>query len=253
MILENEVQDKNQLTLFSLLSREQEEVKAAEIKSYAEVIRKSREITERKRDFLLANNFKEGIDFTADFTTKFIDRLINVGTYKEPVKVEIQVEVPDGDVYLIFNKYNSYDHKISLQRSQVTISSGKMNCYGLQSYSSRMLKPATMLTKIQETNVRAESDFKRANKDRSVLGYTVEKYAKLFPKATVTKSADGVYSGSRYQSFDVINIRFENGSYLSLRLGFEIDKEYIHKKVDVVANKQSILGALNIFDLQNMS
>jgi len=249
--LEIEVQDKNQLTLFSLLSREQEIEKAAVIKSYADTVKRSKAIAETKRDFLLANKFKEGIDFTADITVKVIDRVFNVGTYKEPVEVEVQIEIPEGDVYLYYNRYNSYDHKISLQKSQVTISKGKMNCYGLQGYSSRMIKPETMLAKIEEANTAAERDLERANKDRSVLGYTIGKYQDLFPRAMITKSTDGVSYGGKYQSFDVVNIKFENGSRLTLRLGYEKDKEYIYKKVDVVADKQTILGTLNIFDLQN--
>lgn len=250
--LEIEVQDKNQLALFTLLTKEQELEKNRIISRSKEIVNKELEKMKTKRHFLIANGFRYDINFVSDFQEVKILRGYNIGTYGDPLNVDLEVSEIKGDVYLIFNKYNIFDNKINLQKSAFSLEYGKMNCYGLQNYSSRMLKLETVLTKIEEANIRAEHEFEYANKIKSVLDYTVEKYTKLFPKAIVTKSTDSNRYGNKYESFDIVNIKFENGSYISLRLGFEIDKEFIHKKVDVVANKVSILGILNIFDLQNM-
>lgn len=251
--LEIEIQDKNQLALFSLLSRDQEINKARTLKMFSDRLELVLTQNANKLKFLLDNGFQEGIDFTSNFKVVVVTNKINVGNFRESHFIDVEYKEVKGDIYLIYDKYNSYGNEICLQSSTFSLEKGKMNCHGLQNYSSRMINPKTMLEKIKEANIIAERQFITANKKKSILDYTVEKYTNLFPKAIVTKSTDSIIGyRNHYDSFDVVHIKFENGSYLKLRLGYENDKEYIHKKYDAVEFKETVLGVLNLFNLQNI-
>ena len=45
-------------------------------------------------------------------------------------------------------------------------------------------------------------------------------------------------------------VKFEKGSYISFRVGYENDKETIHKKYDAVESQLSAIELLNIFNQQ---
>jgi hypothetical protein len=45
-------------------------------------------------------------------------------------------------------------------------------------------------------------------------------------------------------------VKFESGSYISFRIGYENDKETVYKKHDAVASQLSPIEILNIFNQQ---
>lgn len=243
-----ESQDKNQLSLFDLLTRDQEFEKSRIISRNNDFTNKMLNQANDKKEFLILKGFQEGVHFTSNY--EVIKEVVkrNVGNYNESVEVEIELNKLQGGIYLIYNRYDAHNNKISLQKSEFTLEYGKLNCYGLQDYSSRMLKPETMLTKIQEANEKAESDFESANKKNSIIDYTIEKYSKLFPQASVTKSTESERHGhNRYSTFDTVLIKFENGNSVYLRLGFEVDREYVWKKINVTTNQMSIVDLLDYY------
>jgi len=45
-------------------------------------------------------------------------------------------------------------------------------------------------------------------------------------------------------------VKFESGSYISFRMGYEIDNETVYKKFDAVASQLNAMELLNIFNQQ---
>jgi hypothetical protein len=84
-----------------------------------------------------------------------------------------------------------------------------------------------------------------------VINYTVEKYKTLFPKAEITVGKD-YYKNyrSNYIEFPIVMVKFEKGSYISFRLGYENDKETIHKKYNAVEAQLSAIELLTLYNNQ---
>ena len=100
-------------------------------------------------------------------------------------------------------------------------------------------------------NKEAQNKYDYANREKLVIKYTVEKYKTLFPKANVTVGKDYVKNyRNDYKEFPIVIVGFENGSYISFKLGYENDKEYTHKKFDAVAAQLSAIELLNVFNNQ---
>ena len=75
----------------------------------------------------------------------------------------------------------------------------------------------------------------------------VEKYTKLYPNAVVTVKSDWTkYSGS----FEIIEIKFESGSYVQFKLDTYNNKEYMYKKHDAEFDNLNSEELLNRFSKQ---
>jgi hypothetical protein len=92
--------------------------------------------------------------------------------------------------------------------------------------------------------------FNDANKQKGILDYTVDKYKTLFPNAKVSVGNDYDKNRHNYTSFPIVIVNFESGSWVSFRIGSEIDKEYTHKKFDAVASQMSTMDLLKMFNNQ---
>ena len=57
-------------------------------------------------------------------------------------------------------------------------------------------------------------------------------------------------SGNRYYDFKTVIVKFASGSYVIFRLGYEQDKEYVHKKFDNVVDTLKGMDLLRHFDGQ---
>ena len=117
----------------------------------------------------------------------------------------------------------------------------------------RAYKPSTLFSKLQDYNTNQKNKHVYANKTKSILNHTIDKYKKLFPNATVEAGTD-YYKGRNYNytDFPIVYVKFNSGSYVSFRLGSEIDKEYLHKKFDRVATDMSIEDTLGMFNNQEV-
>jgi len=92
--------------------------------------------------------------------------------------------------------------------------------------------------------------FEEYKKKVSLKETIIEKYTKLYPKATVTSKNDwSKYSGS----FDIIEVKFDSGSYVQFRLDTYYNKEYLHKKHDAEYEKMNSEELLEKFSKQEGS
>ena len=139
-----------------------------------------------------------------------------------------------------------------IRKCSVSREGDKLECsYITPQY--RAYKPSTLFSKLQDYNTDQKNKHAYANKTKSILNHTIDKYKKLFPNATVEVGND--YYKSRnynYTEFPIVIVKFDSGSYVSFRLGSEIDKEYTHKKFDAIASQMSAMDLLKMFNNQEV-
>ena len=198
---------------------------------------------------LISGGFKAGIDYVNNLETKTVteDRVFG---YDNEYSAEVTYVSSYGGCQLITEYYDSSKNIMSARLVSVGIEHDKLECSTVTS-QYRAYKPTSLLTKLQEYNVSQLYKFNAANKQKGILDYTVDKYKKLFPNATVEVGNDyckwGKYNN---KEFPIVIVKFDSGSYVSFQLGNEIDKEYLHKKFDAVAPKMTTAEILNIFNNQ---
>lgn len=193
--------------------------------------------------------FIKGVDYENTIKTKIVTEEKEFYSDKN-FKTIVTYEAVEGNVSILYKKYDSRENKIVTQRSYVGKSSDKLECSSITP-QYRAYKPKSLYEKLLENNSNAQNEYDSANREKAVINYTVEKYKTLFPKAEVTVGRD-YYKNyrSNYIEFPIVMVKFEKGSYISFRLGYENDKETVYKKYDAVEAQLSAIELLNIFNQQ---
>jgi hypothetical protein len=155
-----------------------------------------------------------------------------------------------GTVYLIVDTIK--EGKIVKYNASVDREGNKVMCTNItQQY--RYYKPSTLLTKLKESRKAKIQELNRQNKEQVCLDYTVAKYQKLYPEATVKAGSD-YYRGYRrgYESFPIVKIEFKSGSSVIFKLGYgyELDQERLHNRYD--AQKETVEQTLERFNNQKV-
>ena len=235
---------------FGMLTVAQQERVDSFIKSKKELAFNSVKNSNAIETLLNEGGFIKGIDFENTIKTKIVTGEVEFGYNADAFKTIITYETVDGNVSILYKKYDSRENKIVTQRSNVGKSSDKLECSSITP-QYRAYKPKSLYEKLLENNSKAQNEYDSANREKSVINYTVEKYKTLFPNANVYVSKDYHKNyRSNYIEFPIVIVKFENGSYVNFRLGYENDKEYIHNKFDAVASKLTAIELLNIFNQQ---
>jgi len=204
--------------------------------------------TARIEALLISGGFKAGIDYVNNLETKTVTE-DKVFGYDDEFSAEVTYVSSYGGCQLITEYYNSSKNTMSTRLVSVGIEHDKLECSTITS-QYRAYKPTSLLTKLQEYNVSQLYQFNDANKQKGILDYTVDKYKTLFPNAKVSVGNDYDKNRHNYTSFPIVIVSFKSGSYVSFRLGSEIDKEYTHKKFDAVASQMSTMDLLKMFNNQ---
>jgi hypothetical protein len=193
--------------------------------------------------------FIKGIDYENTVKTKIVTEEKEF-YYDGGFKTIVTYEKVEGNVSILYKKYDSRENKIVTQRCYVGKNSDKLECSSITS-QYRAYKPKSLYEKLVESNSKAQNEFDSDNRERLVVKYTVNKYKNLFPKAEVTVGKD-YYKNyrSNYIEFPIVMVKFESGSYISFRMGYEIDNETVYKKFDAVASQLNAIELLNIFNQQ---
>ena len=208
-----------------------------------EVLRKQ---NENREIMLLLDEagFRQGIDYVNDFG-------VDVKTYEHEFGycynntewvAELEVMRSSGGCQILFDSFRN--GKIEMGKSYVYREGDKLQCTCITS-QYRFYKPSSLLSKLEKHNAYSLIQLESTNKKQNVIEYTVEKYTKLFPNATITIGSD--YNRGRviFNEFKTVIINFPSGSYVIYRLGYDNDGEYLHKKFD------SVVGTLKGIDLLN--
>jgi hypothetical protein len=194
--------------------------------------------------------FIKGVDYENTTKIKIVTGEKEFGYGSDTFKADITYEMIEGNIYILYKKFDSRENKIVTQRGYVSKNSDRLECSYITS-QYRAYKPKSLYEKLLENNSKAQNEYDSANREKAVINYTVEKYKTLFPKAEVTVGTD-YYKNykSNYIEFSIVTVKFEKGSYISFRLGYENDKETVHKKYDAVEAQLSAIELLNIFNQQ---
>ena len=156
-----------------------------------------------------------------------------------------------GGVYLITDVIK--EGKIIKHNASVSREGDKLMCTNITE-QYRYYKPSTLLTKLKESRKAKIQELDRQNKEKKCLDYTIAKYQKLYPEATVKLSVDyhRGYRGRSYDQFKTVVIEFKSGSSVTFQLGYgyELDKERLHKRYD--AQKETVEQSLERFNNQKV-
>jgi len=236
---------------FGMLTVAQQERVDSFIKNQKNVLLNNIKNSNAIETLLNEGGFIKGVDYENTIKTKIVTGEKEFGYGADAFKADITYETVEGSISILYKKYDSYTNKIVTQKCYVSKNSDKLECSNITP-QYRAYKPTTLFDKLVENNNKAQLNYNSANREKAVIDYTVEKYKTLFPKAEVTVGRDYYKSyRNNYTEFSIVIVKFENGSYISFKLGYENDKEFIHKKHDAVASQLNAIELLNIFNQQN--
>jgi hypothetical protein len=240
----------NQLPLFAdLLTVEQEQRIASEKTSATKQMDRQRLEVIRKVSTVVDAGFSPA-QYSYSIDCSKVTREINVNSWREDSKlVEVELDRFNGNFYILFDQYDAGKNEIVKCKATVELRGDKMECYWLNN-NSRAMKPTTILANIAKAAETAKYKYDVANKTKTTVEYTVDKYKKLYPDAEV-KAGKGYNRGrGEYTEFDTVTITFKSGSYVVFEVYSTPDREYIREKVDVVFKKMSINEVMDYFNAQ---
>ena len=241
-----------QLDLFEglvLTTEQQEQVNSFIERQEKEAIRAQEDIN---RTMLLLDEagFVMGVDYACNFEISEVTSKREFGYSYNNTNFEYEVTYINsyGGIYLITDTIK--EGKIVKYNAPVRREGSKLMCTSITE-QYRYYKPSSLLTKLKESRKAKIAKLNRQNKEKVCLNYTVAKYQKLYPEATVKVGSD-YYRGYRsgYESFPIVVVEFKSGSSVTFKLGYgyENDQERLHKSYD--AQKETIEQKLERFNNQ---
>ena len=238
--------DPDQLDLFAgiVLTVEQQK----RVDSFIDSVNKSTNFQRNKvqqiEQLLVEAGFKKGIDFENTFKSSLETKTIKIGYGSDQFETEITAEFHSGNVVLKGLRFVNDELKKSV--FNLDIDRDKVQCSTVQG-QYRYIKPKTLLEKLNQYNERQKDCLKDFQNKTNLKQIIVEKYTKLYPNATITIKSDWTkYSGV----FEVIEVKFESGSYIQFKLDTYNNKEYLYKRHDATFEKLSLDELLERFSKQ---
>lgn len=234
---------------FGMLTVAQQERVDLFIKKQKDLVQNSIKNSNAIETLLNEGGFRKGIDYENTIKTRIVTG--EKEFHYDGFKADITYETVEGSISILYKKYDSTTNRIVTQKCYIGRNLDKLECSAITS-QYRAYKPTTLFTKLVENNNKAQLDYNSANREKAVIDYTVNKYKTLFPNATVTVGKD-YYKTYRnnYNEFSTVIVTFNSGSYIIFRLGYENDKEFIHKKFDAVEAKLNAIEILTLYNQQN--
>lgn len=237
---------QNQLTLFDMLTAEQEielarRVKQAAWEAYTNKTKFNKIIKLLNEKGFTDRHFEYTIS-DSKITTKF-----NVADWRnEPKHVETEIESFTWQIYLLYSKYNKTSNSIGTVKGYFWADKDKIECSSLTE-NYRYYKPESILSMIEKSYGVAINQYNEANKLKSNIEYTVNKYKELYPETTIVTGKEYSKDG---REFDKITVKFKSGSYVAFRVDKKVDNEWIIAKHDAVFNKLKGNDILDYFNTQ---
>jgi len=232
-----------QLELFQVLNDEQQkDVNDYVVSENQYVVNRVASI-KRTIDLLETGGFVEGIDFKRNFEIGTSTHERSFGWGDNKFNAEITVNTTSGNISLIHKRF--YNGKLETTTSGVSKEGDKLEC-SMITPQYRAYKPASLLVKLNEYNENQQCGYDSYVKKNLILDYTLDKYSKLYPNATV-QTGQG-YRGR--SSFTTVLVSFESGSWVEFRLGYRQDEEYKYKKFDAKVDALKGMDLLNYFNEQ---
>ncbi len=197
--------------------------------------------------------FVQGVDYGCNFEVFEVTGPRDFGYSYNNTNFEHEVTYLNavGGVYLIVD--NIKEGKIVKYNAPVDREGSKLMCTNITE-QYRYYKPSTLLTKLKESRKAKIQELSRQNKEQVCLDYTVAKYQKLYPEATIKVGSDYYrgYNGRSYEQFKTVVIEFKSGSSVTFQLGYDydLDSERLYKRYD--AQKETVEQSLERFNNQKV-
>jgi hypothetical protein len=240
-----------QLDLFEgkVLTNEQRLTIQSYIKTCDKEIVRKQEENIRIQLLLDEAGFRQGIDYVNNFEIyeKTYDHEFGYEYNNTQWEAEVSVMRSSGGCSILYDTLRNGE--LVMGKSSVSREGDKLQCTSITS-QYRFYKPSSLLTKLKEHNNSELRKLEANDKKQNILEYTVEKYTKLFPNAEVTIGSDYDRNRNNYNEFKTVIINFTSGSYVIYRLGYEQDREYLHKKFDKIVDTLKGIDLLNHFNNQ---
>jgi hypothetical protein len=245
---QDQIKDPNQLDMFAgiLFTPEQEKM----INDFLTRQKQNGigdELSNQRNEKLLVNNgFIYGMDYVNTFKKEIVTREVSLGSRynHNEFKVELTYETATGYISLKGKRF--YQGELIDTTFGIDFEKDKVQSSTIQG-QYRYIKPTTLLEKLKVYNERAEALLEEHKKKNSLKQNIIEKYRELYPNATVTAKDDWTkYSGS----FEIVEVKFESGSFIQFRLDTYNNKEYLYKKHDAEFETLNSEELLNRFSKQ---
>ena len=237
---------KDQLELFQVLSTEQKNEVNRFVERQQNRVDDRIETIEKIVRLLKEAGFKQGGDFIFNYEVEQTTSERSFGWGEDAFKQEVTFNTINGGVSIIHKRF--YNGKLITTESNVHAEGSKLTCSSITP-QYRAYLPASLLVKLNEYNENQQWKFDSYVKKNNLLDYTIDKYKKLYPNATVQTGTG--YAGNR--SFTTVLVSFKSDSWVELKLGFRQDEEYMFRKFDATVDALKGIDLLNHFDKQNPS
>ena len=238
--------DPNQLDLFAgiVLTVEQQSQVDRNVDNINQSTNWQRNKVQQLEQLLVEAGFKKGIDFENTFKSSLETRNIKIGWGNNQFETEVTAEFHSGDVSLKGLRFSN--NELIKTTFTISIDNDKVQCSAVQD-QYRYIKPKTLLEKLNQHNEYQKILLYNFQRETNLKRSVVEKYTKLYPNATITIKSDWTkYS----KSFEIIEVKFESGSYVQFRLDTYNNKEYLYKKHDATFETLNSDELLKIFSNQ---
>ena len=233
-----------QLELFQVLNDEQQNEVNRFVERQQHYVTDRIESMKKTVEMLKEAGFKQGENFSCTYAVDKETSERSFGYGDNSFKAEVTFDTISGCVYLKHKRF--YAGELTADNSSVSKAGDKLECSRITP-QYRAYKPSTLLVKLNEYNEEQQWRFDSYTKKNNILEYTLDKYSKLYPNATVQTGTG--YAGNR--SFSTVLVSFESGSWVELKLGFRQDEEYMFKKFDATVDALKGMDLLNHFDKQS--
>ena len=238
--------DPNQLDLFAgiVLTVEQQSQVDRNVDNINQSTNWQRNKVQQIEQLLVEAGFKKGIDFENTFKSSLETRNIKIGWGNNQFETEVTAEFHSGDVSLKGLRFSN--NELIKTTFTISIDNDKVQCSAVQD-QYRYIKPKTLLEKLNQHNEYQKILLYNFQRETNLKQSVVEKYTKLYPNAIITIKSDWTkYS----KSFEIIEVKFESGSYVQFKLDTYNNKEYLYKKHDATFETLNSDELLKIFSNQ---
>ena len=198
--------------------------------------------------FVQGEDFKN--TFKADIITSDELQLGSSWIGNEFTAKDITYVITKGGITLLSKRYDKeLDKVVDRDISYFSREGDKFECSSLTG-NYRKIKPATMLTKLQDQREHAEYEMKTNRERNNAFDIAMNELKAKFPLADIFIIDDYDNYGRNYRSIKRIKAQFENGSYVTFNVS--LDGSYrIAKRYDAEMVTMNADETLEFFTNQN--
>ena len=161
-----------------------------------EVERQIASMTKQYHTLVDAGFYSEDIEFKYDIVS--VTREVDLGTYSDPLTVELTFDVVKGAVKLFRDEIDTKDGepKIVKTNTWFTIGDGKIECSSLVG-SFRAIKPETLVRKLKEHNESKKFQLENLIERLSNTQKAIRELNNEFPQALIVTGKHNIVTGKQ--------------------------------------------------------